>query len=80
MPGSTIVHVAVFAAGAILGAGAVALTHSPKPGIDRTRTKKPGSIVEVGPSGSLKLARQGVEGDILRYGNPGGFILYSERY
>ncbi len=82
MPGSTVVHAAVFTAGALLGGGiAAAVTHRKNQQIPPTRPAPvlaPVSTpaVQVGVSGKPNFV--GTEGllvsPVLKYGHPGGLF------
>lgn len=85
MPTGSVVHFAVFAAGAALGVTAAALAQrrndrttlpvTPRgstPAISRNPEISGTPVVEVSPTGNLGLARfQGVGSEVLKYGVPG---------
>ncbi|KAG8767966.1 nuclease [Serendipita sp. 397] len=68
MPSSPIFHAIFFAAGALVGAGAVSIAESRR---ERAKPPTPTStaIVEIGPSGAPGLVQRA--GDVLKYGHPG---------
>jgi hypothetical protein len=85
MPAASVVRVAVFAAGAALGATAAALAQRRNDrltapvaapvstsAIPRNSDVSKMPVVEVGPTGKPGLAQfQGVDSEVLKYGNPG---------
>lgn len=89
MPTASVIRVAVFAAGAALGAAAATLAQRRNDRLvvpvtaplSTTATPRNNEIsrmpvVQVGPGGELLARFQGVSSDVLKYGNPGK-SLYS---
>ncbi|KAL0947314.1 hypothetical protein HGRIS_013433 [Hohenbuehelia grisea] len=76
MPGSAVVHAAVFAAGAVIGGGIAAAVTSRRRVAVPVQTQAP--IVEVGAAGHAEIAKHVSAGTllppVLKYGNPGPIV------
>lgn len=82
MPSFTIIHAAVFTAGALIGGGITAAVSS-RQKHTQTRTSEqgrtPAPVIDVDPSGKTKLSSIGATSDltpVLRYGHPGTLYAY----
>jgi hypothetical protein len=74
MPSSTLFHTLIFATGAVVGATAAASLRTRR---EHPKTTSSTPIVDVVANGKLGLSpqQQALAGDVLKYGNPGIFII-----